>query len=278
MSSQCPSFAAAHCLRLSALTAVQSINLRVCWLQFIGRPSELKRPLRPLLPSVVKNSTRPGSGYMCEDYLHYAETIGNLCFLPAFDKAEINVLLKAKGNRPHRDVCKQLHEGMKHAYLRLCSVIAFLHRGADDLHITAEEASTVAGEERLKKINDLARWRRNLFAADVWVLACLIEDTWGKEACTPNLHALVCLMGRQIEKKGHCQSELCVERSVRHLLLPLLLLLLSCAAARCCCFFSSFALAVAAAACFCCCSSSFFLSLCACMPYCSAAAAAVCSL
>ena len=93
------------------------VELMNCMMQFIGRPAELRRPIKRMWPANSKATTKPLSGWMCADVQHDLETYSLLSTLPQSFSGE--------GIANISSAVEEIMPEIKHVYLRLSSAIVF---------------------------------------------------------------------------------------------------------------------------------------------------------
>ena len=176
----------------------------------IRRPSEMKRPIRALLP---QSSDNVCSGFKIEDTIHHMENIGPLTFFTCFTGTQKLFLSRGREDRPDANgPSVGLIDQHFHLLWRFISVAMFLLRGADGLRVTEEQAAD--DPELVRKANIRIERRRDNFDADVNVLCKLMATIIGAKGLTPNLHDLFCVIGWLLRRKGHPKFELGIERLV----------------------------------------------------------------
>jgi hypothetical protein len=163
-------------------------------LKYVLRPSQLKRPVKRILPESSENIM---SGYKVEDHQHALECFHVLVFHRCFTNESERNLFKCS---------LETVDKVFHLYWRFISCAMFLFRGADGTVQTNPEY--VADTNR-----EIIGHRYN-FDKDVEVLAKLCEGVIGPSGCSPNLHSLHHMIRRLLHLKGHPTFEMIVERLV----------------------------------------------------------------
>ena len=163
------------------------------WLLDGRRPSELKRPVKRILPAGSNNLF---SGYKIEDHLHMMETFEPLVFYDVF-------------NNLGPDGLK-----FKVLYFRFVSAAMFLLRGGPKLRFTGDGLEGEAFENKFKEVNERIERHRRDFKADTKACCIMAQQLLCASALSPNLHAWFCMIPFMLEMCGHPKFEVCIERLV----------------------------------------------------------------
>jgi hypothetical protein len=163
-------------------------------LKYVLRPSQLKRPVKRILPKSSENIT---SVYKVGDHQHALECFHVLVFHRCFTKeSERNVF----------ECSLETVDQVYHLYWRFTSCAMFLFRGSDRIVQTILE--DVADTNR-----EIIGHRYNC-DKDVEVLAKLCEGVICPSGCSPNLHTLPHMIRKLLDLIGHSTFEMIVERLV----------------------------------------------------------------
>ena len=181
-------------------------------LKMATRPTELKRPLHRIFPLHAKATTKPCSGWICENMWHHTETIGLLTVLSrAFGKTEHMAVL-GQGRAFNLNLLSRF-EAWRQIWLRLGSATCYALRIWQDVSCTQDEEDANPGT--LARINQQIRQELTCYIADIKVAATLMQKYFPASCLSSNLHAAVCRMEKEIEMHGAPRPELGIERTVR---------------------------------------------------------------
>ena len=164
-------------------------------------------------PAHAKSSTKPLSGWMCEDVQHDL-AYSFLSTLP--QSFRVDGLLKgtdtSAATTSHLGGVAEIMPRIKQVYLRLSSAIVFALRGLQLYWCTQEDLDE--DPRYLTRVNRKITEGRRLCEADIKVALQLIEQIFSIRSCSTNGHSAVCQLVRNMKTKGAPRFELGIERAV----------------------------------------------------------------